>query len=71
MPIARRSGVDPVLMGIAINGGISAGGLAPTSLFYCLIGLYTPSILEYPLSGAWLTADGRTVTTLLTCDEHL
>ena len=33
MPIARRSGVDPVLMGIAINGGISAGGLAPTSLF--------------------------------------
>ena len=33
MPVARRSGVDPVLMGIAINSGISAGGLAPTSLF--------------------------------------
>ena len=33
MPIARRSGVDPVLMAIAINAGISAGGLAPTSLF--------------------------------------
>ena len=33
MPIARRSGVDPVVMGIAINAGISAGGLAPTSLF--------------------------------------
>jgi di/tricarboxylate transporter len=33
MPIARRSGVDAVLMGVAINGGISAGGLAPTSLF--------------------------------------
>ena len=33
MPIARRSGVDGVLMAIAINAGISAGGLAPTSLF--------------------------------------
>jgi di/tricarboxylate transporter len=33
MPIARRSGVDPVLIAIAINAGISAGGLAPTSLF--------------------------------------
>ena len=33
MPTARRSGADPVLVGIAINGGISAGGLAPTSLF--------------------------------------
>ena len=33
MPVARRSGVDPRLMAVAINGGISAGGLAPTSLF--------------------------------------
>ena len=33
MPAAKRSGVDPALMAIAINGGISAGGLAPTSLF--------------------------------------
>ena len=33
MPAARRSGVDPVLMAVAINAGISAGGLAPTSLF--------------------------------------
>jgi di/tricarboxylate transporter len=33
MPIARRSGVDPVLMAIAINSGIAAGGYAPTSLF--------------------------------------
>jgi di/tricarboxylate transporter len=33
MPAARRSGVDPMLMAVAINGGISAGGLAPTSLF--------------------------------------
>ena len=33
MPIARRSGVDGVLMAIAINAGISAGGFAPTSLF--------------------------------------
>ena len=33
MPVSRRSGVDPVLMAIAINAGISAGGLAPTSLF--------------------------------------
>ena len=33
MPIARRSGVDGVLMAVAINAGISAGGLAPTSLF--------------------------------------
>jgi di/tricarboxylate transporter len=33
MPIARRSSVDPVLMAIAINSGIAAGGYAPTSLF--------------------------------------
>lgn len=33
MPIARRSGVDPVVIAVAINAGISAGGLAPTSLF--------------------------------------
>ena len=33
MPGARRSGVDPVLMAVAVNAGISAGGLAPTSLF--------------------------------------
>ena len=33
MPAARRSGVDPMVMAVAINGGISAGGLAPTSLF--------------------------------------
>src|SRR6185436_10435180 len=29
MPIARRSQVDPVLMAIAINSGIAAGGYAP------------------------------------------
>jgi di/tricarboxylate transporter len=33
MPSARRSGIDPMLMAVAINAGISAGGLAPTSLF--------------------------------------
>ena len=33
MPAARRSRVDPMLMAVAINAGISAGGLAPTSLF--------------------------------------
>lgn len=33
MPAARRSGVDPMAMAVAINAGISAGGLAPTSLF--------------------------------------
>jgi di/tricarboxylate transporter len=33
MPAARRCGVDPMLMAVAINSGISAGGLAPTSLF--------------------------------------
>jgi di/tricarboxylate transporter len=33
MPAARRSGVDPMLMAVAINAGISTGGLAPTSLF--------------------------------------
>jgi di/tricarboxylate transporter len=33
MPAARRSGVDPMLMAVAINAGISGGGLAPTSLF--------------------------------------
>jgi di/tricarboxylate transporter len=33
MPAARRSALDPTLMAIAISSGISAGGLAPTSLF--------------------------------------
>lgn len=33
MPVARRAGVDAVLMAIAINSGISAGAFAPTSLF--------------------------------------
>ena len=33
MPVARRAGVDSVLMAIAINSGISAGSFAPTSLF--------------------------------------
>ena len=33
MPVARQSGMDPVLMAVAINSGISAGGFAPTSLF--------------------------------------
>jgi len=33
MPAARRSGIDPMLMAVAINAGISTGGLAPTSLF--------------------------------------
>ena len=33
MPTARRARVDVVLMAIAINSGISAGGFAPTSLF--------------------------------------
>ena len=33
MPAARRSGIDAMLMAVAINAGISAGGLAPTSLF--------------------------------------
>ena len=33
MPVSRRSGLDPLVMAIAINAGIGAGGLAPTSLF--------------------------------------
>jgi di/tricarboxylate transporter len=33
MSTARRAGVDPVLMAIAINSGICAGSMAPTSLF--------------------------------------
>jgi di/tricarboxylate transporter len=33
MPVARRSGVDPMLMAVAISSGISVGGYAPTSLF--------------------------------------
>lgn len=33
MPVARRAGLDPVLMAIALNSGISAGAFAPTSLF--------------------------------------
>jgi di/tricarboxylate transporter len=33
MPVARRAGIDPGLMAIALNSGISAGAFAPTSLF--------------------------------------
>jgi di/tricarboxylate transporter len=33
MPAARREGIDPMLMALAIGNGISAGGFAPTSLF--------------------------------------
>jgi di/tricarboxylate transporter len=33
MAAARRSGVDPMLMGVALNSGMSTGGFAPTSLF--------------------------------------
>ncbi len=33
MSTARRAGVDPVLMAIAITSGICAGSFAPTSLF--------------------------------------
>jgi di/tricarboxylate transporter len=33
MPVARRAGVDALLMAIALNSGISAGAFAPTSLF--------------------------------------
>lgn len=33
MPTARQARLDPVLMAITINSGISAGAFAPTSLF--------------------------------------
>lgn len=33
MAAARRSAVDPMLMGVALNSGMSAGGFAPISLF--------------------------------------
>lgn len=33
MPIARKYGMDPMLMGLAIGTGLSAGAFAPTSLF--------------------------------------
>jgi di/tricarboxylate transporter len=33
MAAAKRSGVDPMLMGVALNSGMSTGGFAPTSLF--------------------------------------
>jgi di/tricarboxylate transporter len=33
MAAARRSAVDPMLMGVALNSGMSTGGFAPTSLF--------------------------------------
>jgi len=33
LPLARRRGVDPLLMGLAIGTGFSAGAFAPTSLF--------------------------------------
>jgi di/tricarboxylate transporter len=33
MSAARRSGMDPMVMAIAVNSGMSTGGFAPTSLF--------------------------------------
>jgi len=33
MPLAKKYGVDRLLMGIAVGSGVSAGGFAPTSLF--------------------------------------
>lgn len=33
MPLARKYGIDRMLMGLAIGCGLSAGGFAPTSLF--------------------------------------
>jgi di/tricarboxylate transporter len=33
MPAARRSGVNPMVMAVAVNSGLSTSGLAPTSLF--------------------------------------
>lgn len=33
MPVARRAGIDAMLMAVALNSGISAGAFAPTSLF--------------------------------------
>ncbi len=33
MSAARRSGVDPMVMAVAVNSGMSTGGFAPTSLF--------------------------------------
>jgi di/tricarboxylate transporter len=33
MPAARRSGVNPMAMAVALNSGMSTGGFAPTSLF--------------------------------------
>ncbi|MBC3192260.1 C4-dicarboxylate ABC transporter [Pseudonocardia sp. C8] len=33
MSVAHRRGIDPMLMGLAIGTGLSAGGFAPTSLF--------------------------------------
>ena len=33
MAAAKRSAVDPMLMGVALNSGMSTGGFAPTSLF--------------------------------------
>ena len=33
MPAARRSGVDPMVMAVAVNSGMITGGFAPTSLF--------------------------------------
>lgn len=33
MAAARRSAIDPMLMAVALNSGMSTGGFAPTSLF--------------------------------------
>jgi len=33
MSTAHRKGIDPMLMGLALGTGVSAGGFAPTSLF--------------------------------------
>lgn len=33
MPLAKKYKIDRILMGLAVGGGVSAGGFAPTSLF--------------------------------------
>lgn len=40
MAAARRSGVDPMVMAVSLNSGMSTGGFAPTSLF----GIVTVSV---------------------------
>ncbi|MGQ0765402.1 MAG: SLC13 family permease [Gemmatimonadota bacterium] len=64
MPVARKNGIDPILMGIAIGTGQSAGGFAPTSLFG-IVTYGTAHQANIPLNPLVLFAVGVVTNVLL------